>query len=378
MRISKTIAMRIVTDLGDIIDQKVNLMDETGAIIASTDPSRIGTLHGGAQKVIQEKLDELVIAADDEYPGSRAGLNLPIEMDGDIIGVVGITGEYAAIEKHGRVIKKMTEILLLDDVLKERKRLERSVQARFLQEWVFGGGEIPDAALESRGLALGIDVMLPRRVILLTPVDSQADTSEGQRRLERLEENLHSALEGEKEALVVGSGAKFVCLVPTRSDPRMLQLASQLCAQVSAPPHMRLAAGIDGGGGAGPAIRGAYLRAEKALRASLSREGSPPVLYSDINLELFIHELSPLLKQEYISKVFSGCAPEEIDGFADMLKALFACNGSLNAASARLFIHKNTLQYKINKLIQRTGLDPRTAEGTALYYLAIAFRESLE
>lgn len=102
------------------------------------------------------------------------------------------------------------------------------------------------------------------------------------------------------------------------------------------------------------------------------------MLYSDINLELFIHELSPLLKQEYISKVFSGCAPEEIDGFADMLKALFACNGSLNAASARLFIHKNTLQYKINKLIQRTGLDPRTAEGTALYYLAIAFRESLE
>ena len=116
MHISKTIAMRIVTELGAIIDQRINLMDESGTIIASTDPSRIGTLHGGAQKVVRERLPELFIAADGEYPGSRAGLNLPIEMDGKIIGVVGITGEYAAIEKHGLVIKKMTEILLLDNL----------------------------------------------------------------------------------------------------------------------------------------------------------------------------------------------------------------------------------------------------------------------
>ena len=378
MQISKTIAMRIVTDLSAIIDQKVNLMDETGTIIASTDPRRIGTLHGGAQKVIRERLDELVIVADDEYPGSRAGLNLPIEMDGDIIGVVGITGEYDAIEKHGRVIKKMTEILLLDDVLKERKRLERSAQTRFLQEWVFGGGEIPDAALENRGLALGINVMIPRRIILFAPADRQANSGEDQRRLDRLENVLRSALEREPEGLLVSSGTKFVCLVSSRSDERMLPLAEQLCAQAGAAVHIRLAAGIDGEGGIGPAIRQAYLQAEKALRASLTQESCPPVLYNDINLELFIHEIPPLLKQEFVNKVFSGCTPEEIDSFSGILKVLFACNGSLNEASSRLFIHKNTLQYKISKLIQRTGLDPRTSEGTALYYLAIAFRESLE
>ena len=378
MHISKTIAMRIVTELGAIIDQRINLMDESGAIIASTDPSRIGTLHGGAQKVVRERLPELFIAADGEYPGSRAGLNLPIEMDGEIIGVVGITGEYAAIEKHGLVIKKMTEILLLDNLLKERKRLERSIQARFLQEWIFGGGEIPDGALERRGLALGINVMLPRRVILLSPADRSADTSEGQQRLEHLEQELCGALGGGKDSLVVASGSKFVCLVPSRRDDQMLHLATRLCGVAAESSHVPLAAGIDGGGGCGPAIRTAYLQAEKALRASLAREGCPPMLYRDIDLELFIHEISPALKREFLDKVFSGCTAGEVEDFCLLLKALFTCNGSIQAASSHLFIHKNTLQYKINKLIQRTGLDPRTSEGTALYYLAIAFRESLE
>ena len=37
MHISSATAMRIVTDLSDIIRQKVNLMDENGVVIASTD-----------------------------------------------------------------------------------------------------------------------------------------------------------------------------------------------------------------------------------------------------------------------------------------------------------------------------------------------------
>ena len=61
----------------------------------------------------------------------------------------------------------------------------------------------------------------------------------------------------------------------------------------------------------------------------------------------------------------------------EMLKALFACDGSLQQTSEKLYIHKNTLQYKLNKLHQLTGLNPRTMEGSALYYFAIAFLDSM-
>ena len=126
MHISSATAMRIVTDLSDIIRQKVNLMDENGVVIASTDEKRIGTVHEGSRQLIENHLEVLIINSDDEYPGSRQGVNFPVEMDGKYIGAIGITGDYEVIKEHGRIIKKMTEILLLDDYLKEQKRLEKA------------------------------------------------------------------------------------------------------------------------------------------------------------------------------------------------------------------------------------------------------------
>ena len=187
MEISRSTAMRIVTELSEIISQKVNLMDEKGMIIASTDPERIGTLHVGSQEVLEKKISALVIHNDDEYPGSKAGLNLPIEMDGRYIGVVGITGRYESIEKYGRIIKKMTEILLLDDYLKEQKHLARSVRSRYIQEWITDLDETNISSFASRGIALGIDITIPRRVMTFTPVPELEATLESQQLLNQAE-----------------------------------------------------------------------------------------------------------------------------------------------------------------------------------------------
>ena len=48
-------------------------IDKRGAIIASTDTSRVGTFHSGAAKMIAEDLDELRIYENDIYAGARPG-----------------------------------------------------------------------------------------------------------------------------------------------------------------------------------------------------------------------------------------------------------------------------------------------------------------
>ena len=375
MHIGKQLAMQIVTELSGIIDQKVNLMDETGTIIASTDESRLGTVHGAAQKVIAQR-HELIVTAADELAGSRPGLNLPIEIDGQIIGVVGITGEYAAIEKHGRVIKKMTEILLMDDFLKEQRRLAKNVRARFAQEWIFDGAEAAGPAFEGRGLAAGVDVTLPRRVAVFSPVD-RPDTAEGQQKLERIEHSLRRTVQNLKESLLVNSGLKFVCLLPELPGNGVYALAQRMREEAQDACGVALAAGLDDRAACGADVHAAYLRAEKAMRSSLSREGHPLVCYRDIDLEIFIHEVPAPLKREFVEKIFFGCPQDERGQDMLMLKTLFACNGSIGQTSEKLFLHKNTLQYKLNRLTKHTGINPRTLEGAALYYIAIAFEESL-
>ena len=52
MLISQASAMRIVMEVSSVIHHDVNMMDERGVIIASTNPARTGTVHGGALKIL--------------------------------------------------------------------------------------------------------------------------------------------------------------------------------------------------------------------------------------------------------------------------------------------------------------------------------------
>ncbi len=378
MEISRSTAMRIVTELSEIISQKVNLMDEKGMIIASTDPERIGTLHVGSQEVLEKKISALVIHNDDEYPGSKAGLNLPIEMDGRYIGVVGITGRYESIEKYGRIIKKMTEILLLDDYLKEQKHLVKSVRSRYIQEWIPDLDETNISSFASRGIALGIDITIPRRVMTFTPVPELEATLESQQLLNQAERTFQNILKEIPGCLMVLNGKQLLCLVPDRTDRELLRLANELSGAVKQLCGLHMAVGMDSQPVFNESLAEGCLRAEKALRSSILTVEHPPIFYKDINLEIFIRDIPIKLKQEYIEKVFQNCTQAERGAYMRILKVLYACNGSIQQTAQQLFLHKNTLQYKLNKLYTLTGINPRTAEGTALYYLAIAFNETLD
>ena len=47
--------------------------------------------------------------------------------------------------------------------------------------------------------------------------------------------------------------------------------------------------------------------------------------------------------------------------------------GDTNAASEKLYIYKNTLQYRLNKIADRTGYNPRSIRHSSLFYIAIYF-----
>ena len=101
MNLSKQFAMQMVEELSAIISQHINLIDREGTIIASTDKERMGSCHLGAKKLIREGLPILIIESDEEYGGSRKGVNLPITVEGEIVGVIGITGDRHRVEKYG-------------------------------------------------------------------------------------------------------------------------------------------------------------------------------------------------------------------------------------------------------------------------------------
>ena len=85
------------------------------------------------------------------------------------------------------------------------------------------------------------------------------------------------------------------------------------------------------------------------------------ICYEDISLELLISNVPTEIKLEYLKKVFKDMDYNDVCENIALLKAYFNAQGSIQKATDNLYIHKNTLQYRISKLKEITGLDVREA-----------------
>ena len=112
--LSSDLAQRVVDLIAPTISHNINVMDEHGTIIACMDPSRVGSLHHGAQRVIAERRSVLVTIPE---PGTsdRPGANEPLVIDGELRGVVGVTGNPREVEDLARVVALTVQLLIAQE-----------------------------------------------------------------------------------------------------------------------------------------------------------------------------------------------------------------------------------------------------------------------
>ena len=370
MKISKSSAQQIVEEIGKLVKQNINLMDETGHIVASNDPSRIGNFHTGAYRIIQNHLSEYYITPEleAELPNVRRGINLPIEVDGEVQGVIGITGDYSEVIKYGQIVKKMAEILIRERMALDNRQLDQRVRSRFLEDWILGSGLSNPQSLSERGFALGIDIRSPRRCIVTSARNREAYTGslEGQLVLEKVE-GLVSARVQEQGGIILRNAARQILLLRRQETEALEALCREISQTVQARLGVSMIFGIDGPSGD---VHSAYLQANRAWRTSAYSD-STITCFESLNTELLLDDLSRGSKLEYLRKIFRGCTAEEVADHVELLEVFFAAEGSLQKAAQRLFIHKNTMQYRLKRLAEDTGLDVRKPSQAPSLYLAM-------
>lgn len=114
--LAQKLAKKIMKQLG----YNINIMNDKGIIIASGDTSRIGCFHEVAYKIINDKLNVGVAKEVGDGIGIRAGVNMPIVYENQIIGVVGISGNPDEIMKFAQLVKLSVEIMLEHEFYKEQ------------------------------------------------------------------------------------------------------------------------------------------------------------------------------------------------------------------------------------------------------------------
>lgn len=96
------------------------------------------------------------------------------------------------------------------------------------------------------------------------------------------------------------------------------------------------------------------------------------IAYDSLGIGRLIYQLPVNLCQMYIDEVFGGKLPEDVDDEILNTVNKFLDN-SLNVSetSRQLYIHRNTLVYRIEKLQKATGLDVRNFEDALTFRIAM-------
>lgn len=376
MHLSRHNAEIIVKEINTIIDKSVNMMNERGVIIASTDKERIGQIHQGARLIIEQRLDELIVGAEDDYEGSLEGVNYPITIADEVIGVVGITGSWDEVAKYGQITKKMTEILMQEISIKEQKTMDENLRSRFIGEWLQNENVIINKNFVERGKRMQLDITIPRRILIVSVFDSgnHSDSLDEMRNVEIAEQKVKNIIKRmDVDSIYMKSASNLICGVSNRTDKEMGKLAASIKSVVEEQTDVRIAIGIDDRCHPYTMTHISYAKAYKALQSCLRTHKYDVRFYNDINMEIFTDEISDLSKKEYVQKLFGGYESEELTEAIGLLETLYETEGSITKASDRLHMHKNTLQYKLKRIYERTGYDPRSIRSSSLFYIAIDF-----
>ncbi len=374
MLLSPKHAEHIVTEMKSAIHQDINIMDGTGTIIASTNRARLGNLHRGALEIIRNHLPSFTVKEDDPSAGVQKGINLPITINGEVVGVIGITGEPSEISIFGDIIKRMTEVMVTGMQQQEQSDLIDRAKGLFVENWLFS--QEPDLSeLEVRGRLLGFDIAAPYTVAIL---ETTPQGSSRFHRPEDLSEMQNSLFLRLIQPRIDESSQNFCAVIHNRiivmlcrsTREHTFSLIRQICTDIQGFYAVSVSGGISSSSRHPLDIRRCYLEAKTASAVSAQSPRHPVVFYDQVSLEFIVQSIPAAIRQDLKRLIFSGSSPEEQEELLQTIRLYFEQDGNLRACADTAYIHRNTFQYRMDRVRKKTGYDLKRPKDSLLLYLA--------
>lgn len=351
--LSEDVAQRIVDRTSAVIGHNVNVMDARGTILASGHPSRRGEQHEGALLAAQG--DRAVVIDADQARGLRGahpGVNLPLRHHGEVVGVVGISGDPATVQPLADLIRVTAELIVEQaGALESGQRLQQEREDHLC---AVVEGRVDPLHATRRAEELGITDLLRCCTVV------RAEGTAGAEALRTLQRQLVR-----RPDLLVAR---------TRSDElavwwptRVPDADADVHRAVDAHPGRLVAA--SGRGFEGPhGLRRAWVAAQDALAVS----GLEADLYDprDLPLVALLRGLADDWRADALSEPWRALVAADRHGeLRTTLRAWFQHDLSPHRCAEALHVHRNTLRGRLDRIQVVTGLDLRRVPSLVQLYL---------
>ena len=355
IKIDQSLAMQIVNTVKDVCGQDINFIDQSGIIFASTNPKRIGTFHEIGQKAAVTG-NTIEVSSDNSFYGIQKGINLPVYHNQSLLAVIGITGEPDTVRKYAHLAERITNLLVREQELNMISRNQNDKRQYIIDSLIQGSSDINMDYLHSLLKEFSIDIKTPKRLILI-----QVNTRYNMANLSLLEQKVTQMFSMFPLPLYAFHYPnEYMAVADTELFEKNLFILKQFAADNKV--LLKIAVGKST---SIYQLSDSYSSARTALK-SINDSTEDFVMFDNLMLEIILSGLGEQEKKEFLSRTIASLTEEELK----IITTYFEQDMSLRDTSEQLFLHKNTLQYKLNHIYKKTGLNPRKFKDAVLLYLA--------
>ncbi len=346
----------IVNQMKEVIDRTFGVLDETFAVVACSDLGRMGETYEGLLGVslsTQETLKQ------DGYTyrcfGSRP--------HGDYF--VFVEGEDEQAEKYATLLSiSLSNIKLYYD--------EKHDRGNFVKNIILDNILPGDIYLKARELHFSDDVS---RVVLLVHIHTATEISAF--------EVIQNLFPEKNRDFVINISETDIAVVKelrTKVESKDLEkLAQSIADTLGSEFYTQVSVGIGTPAEGVKELARSFKEAQIALEVGKVFDTEKPIVsYDHLGIARLIYQLPTTLCEMFLREVFKNGSIDSLDQETLFtIQRFFENNLNVSETSRRLFIHRNTLVYRLEKTKRLTGLDLREFDDAIVFKVALMVKKYL-
>ena len=343
----------VIHQMKDAIDRTFGVIDENFTVIACSELGRIG-----------ENVDAFAVPSSDVYVnsgftfkslGTTQGANYIVFVEGDDV----IASKYVAV-----LAVSFANIKFYYD--------EKYDRSNFIKNVILDNILPGDIYLKSRELRFNSDVS---RVCMLIKVTNQTDVS--------AYDVVQNLFPDKNKDFVININETDIALVKeirSNIDPRDIdKLAGSIVDTLSSEFYTHCVVGIGTVVDSIKDLARSFKEAQIALEVGKVFDTEKTIVsYNNLGIARLIYQLPTTLCEMFLKEVFKRGSIESLDHETLFtIQRFFENNLNVSETSRKLFVHRNTLVYRLEKIKKITGLDLREFEDAIVFKVALMVKKYL-
>ena len=346
----------IIHQMRDAVDRVIGVIDDNGVVIACSELVKIGEMRQGVR-------DELAYTSDAITSGGYT--YKPIGSGSKWEYIVFIEGEDKYAEKIATILAiSLSNIKNLYD--------EKYDKNSFIKNIILDNILPSDIYIKSKELRFNAE---ETRVVFLIKFHSKSDVLSF--------DMVQNIFPDKNKDYVIATGEQDIVLVkevkPNTDIKEIEKIAKSIADTLNSEFYVKVSIGIGTVVDNIKDLARSYKEAQVAYEVGKVFDTEKSIVsYDNLGIARLVYQLPTTLCEMFLKEIFKNGSIDSLDQETLFtIQRFFENNLNVSETSRKLFVHRNTLVYRLEKIKKLTGLDLREFEDAIVFKVALMVKKYL-